>query len=76
LEHVALKRVEKVKYLGSVMSETGDRRIQSGWRNWKKVLLGSGMTKRYDIEWGVKPKDYGPKKVLLGSGMTKRYDIE
>ena len=43
LQGEILKRVDKFKYLGSMISEDGEldaeisHRIQSGWRNWKRM---------------------------------------
>ena len=41
---VVIPRVEKFKYLGSIVEERGDidedisHRIKAGWQNWKKVF--------------------------------------
>ena len=43
VQGTGLKRVDKLKYLGSTVAEDGNldaeitNRVQSGWRNWKKM---------------------------------------
>lgn len=61
LEGERLKRVEKFKYLGSVVTEDGEldveinHRIQAGWRNWRKV---SGVLCDRKINMKLKGKVY------------------
>ena len=70
LQGEVLKRVEKFKYLGSTVAEDGDleaeitNRIQTGWKNWKRV---SGVL--CDRRVGIKLKGKVHKTVVRPATM-------
>ena len=70
MQDYVLKKVNSFKYLGSTMSKDGDleeeveKRIQGGWRNWKRM---SGVLCHRRISARKKGKVY---KVAVRPAMT------
>ena len=61
MDDTKVPRVKKFKYLGSTVQESGScqrevkRRVQAGWKGWKKVL---GVIYDRSLPAGVKGKVY------------------